>query len=503
MNIRVMALVLCCADAVLAQERPLEPMVQGTLLPGVPQVYTVRAAAGDVISGTFEMKDKEPTPTLTIAFYDENGATVKEQSFRGGPLRIGFVVPANGAYRIRITATIPAGGPYTLRTEKQTPAEWMAGAVAVTPVVSFKSARIDQLAKDVNAGQAGAVERFWAEAETRGGPLIENMEGNDQFVLATFLWKEIYETHNVLVIWPGAPREDNYMSHVPGTNVWYKTVRVFRGSRFEYELAPNDHGGVYLSQKDPLNPRSFSESSVLETPDAPDESWYRRTPAVRGTIRPYHVDSALLKATRDISVYTPPGYAPSNGPYPLLILFDGDAYVDNTRLGAPNTLDNLIAEHRIRPTVVCFVSDNRSNFSRNPEQEPIYAAAMATELVPWLRSSHAVSKDPKDVVIGGYSAGARAAAYSGMHYPKVFGNLLLQSGGGDPNLVIDSPKAPLRIYMDVGLYEDPWDSPYTLYVWLEKGYDVIYRETAGAHQGVHWAATLAEGLIALLGQTAK
>jgi enterochelin esterase family protein len=217
----------------------------------------------------------------------------------------------------------------------------MAVAAAVTPVVRFKSARIDQLANDVNAGQAGAAERFWAEAEARGGPLVETIPGNDQYFLVTFLWKEIYETYNVLVIWPGAPREDNYMSHVPGTNVWYETVRVFRGSRFSYQLAPNDRGEVYLTaQKDPLNPSSFGEGSVLETPGAPDESWHRRTPSVRGTIRLYHLDSALLKATRDISVYTPPGYAPSNGPYPLLILFDGAAYVDNTRLGAPNTLDN-------------------------------------------------------------------------------------------------------------------------------------------------------------------
>jgi enterochelin esterase-like enzyme len=31
-----------------------------------------------------------------------------------------------------------------------------------------------------------------------------------------------------------------------------------------------------------------------------------------------------------------------------------------------------------------------------------------------------------------------------------------------------------------------------------KGYEVIYRETGGAHEFVHWSATLAEALIALL-----
>jgi len=33
-----------------------------------------------------------------------------------------------------------------------------------------------------------------------------------------------------------------------------------------------------------------------------------------------------------------------------------------------------------------------------------------------------------------------------------------------------------------------------------RGYDVTYRETGGAHQDLHWRATLAEGLVALLGQ---
>jgi enterochelin esterase family protein len=222
----------------------------------------------------------------------------------------------------------------------------------------------------------------------------------------------------------------------------------------------------------------------------------------------------LLKATRDISVYTPPGYAPSNGPYPLLILFDGAAYADNAQLGAPNTLDNLIAEHRIRPTVVCFVSDNRGNLGKD---QRTYAAAMATELVPWLRSSYSVSTDPRNVVIGGYSAGVAGAGTAALYYPAVFGNVLSQSGGS-LNLLplyLEAPKVPVRFYIDSGLYEyneqpvppdeRAMNENYLVRtrhfrdVLLAKGYDVTYRETGGAHQGLHWAATLAEGLIALLG----
>jgi len=65
------------------------------------------------------------------------------------------------------------------------------------------------------------------------------MAGGDKYFLVTFLWKEIYETHNVLVLWPSPTPQEDYLTHLAGTNVWYKTVRVFRGSRFEYALAPN------------------------------------------------------------------------------------------------------------------------------------------------------------------------------------------------------------------------------------------------------------------------
>jgi enterochelin esterase-like enzyme len=525
----VMVPVTFCVSAALAQERPLQPVVQGDLAPGVAQIYTLRANAGDVISGTLEMKDKGATPPFTVALYDESGSKMKERTFQRPPFPIAFVIPKNAVYQIRITATGPMGGSYTLRTEQRTPAERMAGAAAVTPIVSFRSARIDELAKDVSAGQVGAVEHFWSEAEAHGGPLVETIEGNDQDVLVTFLWKEIYETRNVLAIWPGPAPQDYYMSLIPGTNVWYKTVRVRRGSRFGYALAPNNRSenrDALTAQRDPLNPRfAAGGRSILETPGAPDESWYRRTPSVRGTITEHHLDSVLLKGRRDVSVYTPPGYAPANGPYPLLILFDGSTYAtgsdDFGGLWAPNTLDNLIADHRIRPTVVCFVSDNRSNMAK-AKGIPTYATAMATELVPWLRSSYAVSTDPKDVVIGGLSAGASMAGFVALQYPTVFGNVLLQSGGQQPlpPLYLEAPKVPVRFYIDMGLHEylgweylAPDEQAVTENplirmrhfrdVLQAKGYDVMYKETGGSHEDIHWRATLAEGLIALLGQPAK
>lgn len=521
-----------CASS-YAQERRLQPLVEGDFSSGLPQTFVLRADAGDVIFGTFKPQGTTNATPISVTFYDSDNSKVDELvAYYSAEWPIGFVAPKSGTYRIRITPPASGGGSYKLTTEKQTARERTAG-VTVTATVRFESPRVVQLAKEVTAGKAGAVSQFWLEAKERGGPLIESIKGDEKNVLVTFLWRETYDTYNVLVDWSGPAPQDYYMSHVPKTNVWYKTWRLRRGSRFSYNLAPNDRparpgDAHYTAQRDPLNPRVANPlvaygHSILETPGAPDESWFSRTPAVRGSITQHSLDSVLLKKRREISVYTPPGYSLSNGPYPLLILFDGGAYISN--LGAPNTLDNLINEHRIRPTVVCFVSDARG-VSANQEQA--YGAAMATELVPWIRSSYAVATNPKDVVIGGYSAGGGMAGSIAFNYPDIFGNVLLQSGGGRlVPLYVNAPKLPLRFYIDQGLYEygswpflspdeqavDGWfdeDLPPQGPNWLlrtrllrtvlqAKGYDVTYHETGGIHEFVHWRATLADALIALLG----
>jgi enterochelin esterase family protein len=523
-----LALTALFTSAALAQERPLQPVVQGDIGPGVPQTYTFHANAGDLIFGSLEQKGLSGGQ---VALYDLKGSKLKVEPFYDDPrpTLLGLVAPKTGDYRVQISATGTAAGSYTLRTRKQTPSERMKGVAPVTPVVRFKSHRITQLVDDVKAQRANAVERFWGEAQAHGGPIIETIAGDDKYVLVTFLWKEIYETHNVLALWQSFAPEEDYLTHLLGTNVWYKTVRVFRGSRLWYALAPNHRSddrdnewGSLTAQLDPLNPYLFigESGSVLETPGAPDESWWRNTPPARGAITEHRLDSVLLKKPRDVSVYTPPGYSPSSGPYPLLVLFDGRAYLDF--MNVATTLDNLIAQHRIRPPIVCFISDSRGvsvNPDQNPDQRPTYADSMATELVPWLRSSYSISADPKDVVIGGYSASAVMSTYVALHYPTVFGNALLQSGGAGNllRLLIDAPKVPVRFYIDYGLYElGPWvrlapdERPYSEPAILvsrrvrdilqAKGYNVIYRETGGAHDMIHWRATLAEGLIALLGQ---
>jgi enterochelin esterase family protein len=231
--------------------------------------------------------------------------------------------------------------------------------------------------------------------------------------------------------------------------------------------------------------------------------------------------STLLKGPRNIWIYTPPDYESDNIARPLVILFNGPMYF-GSGVG-PTVVDNLAAEGKIRPPVVCVIqSDPPSQLLTSR-----LAEAVATELVPELRSTYRISSDAKDVVIGGFSANAVWASYIALQHSNIFGNVLSQSGAFrfrlpgklEPNslssMFADAPRAPVRFYIDSGLYEPvpsaqgPADESaldesntagnrHFRDVLRAKGYDVIYKETGGGHDQLHWRATLAEALIALL-----
>jgi enterochelin esterase-like enzyme len=551
-------LTLLLSISILVHPQGLTGLVPTPLSFGVPteravksgevHEYDFTAGAGDLISGTLSL----PGLAAIVEFVDSTGQIVRTALVFDDdsvPLSLGFVAPAAGSYRLRIRAfdrfedgTPPAprerlavigtaAGRYTLRVETASVSERMRGP---EPPVreDYSSPRLKRLAEDVKAGRAAAVEAFWREIAGKG-PLSEDIVGNDRDADVTFLWREIYDTRNVKLT--GA-LYGNYMSRLAGTDVWHKTVRLRRGSRFSYRISPNDRPDTEFatSQLDPLNPRKFPDhptipsgygvSSVLDMPGAPDEQWAMRTPVRRGLIGERSITSALLKNEAKIWIYTPPGYQPTAGPYPLVVLLDGFFYVSPRWTAAPATLDNLINDGRIRPAIVLFDHRNRGGGLAGRAR---YGEALVREVMPMLRASYPISTNPADTIVGGYSAGGTAAAEIALLHPDIFGNVLSQSGSfrgrdpGDdePNATVRKylavPPRPLRFYLETGLYDNAPGTDLPMYemvldetnlmgnrhlrdVLRAKGYDVTYREVGGNHDYLHWRAMLADGLMTLL-----
>ena len=417
-----------------------------------------------------------------------------------------------------------------------------------------RSPRIERLRADVASGLTNT-DAFWSEVKATGTPLIEPL--GEKHALVTFLWRGAPDTRNVVVLlsdFAGVRPQDHMMRRLENSDVWFLTVRLPPAARFLYRLSPNDPlnnaflGGLLGSspQPDPLNPKSFFDiGSIAELPGAPRQPWIVSNPDnPSGTVSNEQVIvSTQMKMERLVWVYTPPGYRSTGAPADLLVIFDGRMYID--RLLAPITFDNLIAGKRIAPVVAVFIENPFSVRNDELSANPAYADFIATELVPWMRQRFNVTKDPRRVVIAGASAGGDGAMYVALQHSHVFGNVLSQSAGlsspermqqyaerapgaetGDRHVVeeiedrsltegvwlarlfIAVPKRPIRFYMDVGTFEADFmggglgalePNRHMRDVLLAKGYDVHYQEFIGGHDYINWRGTLADGLIALLG----
>jgi len=407
--------------------------------------------------------------------------------------------------------------------------------------VTPQSPRLAALAAQLAKGDSAAADKFWREVAEQGTPLVEPIEGDQEHVLVTFLFRGGEDVRNVVIfvdrgLWGDIP--SNRMDRLATTDVWYRTYRFRWDARFTYSLSVNDpltslqgirEAGEWLKRsatwrKDPLNPRKFPAFprpiSVVELPGAPAQPWVVPRPGVpKGQVQAHKVKSMILGNERTVWVYTPPGYDRSEPCYGVLVLFDGGAY--NGWVPTPTILDNLTAERRIPPLVAVLVSHpDLPTRNRELTCSDSFTRFLAEELIPWLRAMYHVTEDPALTVVGGSSNGGLAAAFTAFRHPEIFGNVLSQSGAfmyspleeREPEWMIRqfvaSPTLPIRFHIDFGLMEDhPTDGAvpnivmtnrHLRDVLLAKGYRVHYQEFNGGHEYVNWRGTLADGLIALL-----
>lgn len=397
------------------------------------------------------------------------------------------------------------------------------------------SPRIAQLLRDLQRGGQRVIDDFWQDIQAEGTPLIESVD--DGWVLVTFLWRgEARRTATGYGV-------DVTLSRIDRTDLWYgsqrlpsdlRTLYYFRHGtdRFILPRDPRSDGPNHI---DPFNRRPFylpadrndptdytSWLSLLELPSAPDESWSRPLPGVtRGSMLTTTIPTTALGGRRRVAVYRPA--TNPTGPLALLVVFDG--FLARTVLRIPTTLDNLIAAGRIPPTLALFVTaPNGKRRGRELCPRPAIANFVLRELLPWAQHRWHISDDPGKRVVAGTSLGGLVASYIGMVAPDEFGCVLSQSGSywwpvpsADDNepewltrAFADSPKLPLRFYLDIGDRETRYplgDGLEMLYVnrrfrdvLLDRGYDVSYVEYSGWHDYINWRRTFADGLLALIGK---
>lgn len=315
----------------------------------------------------------------------------------------------------------------------------------------------------------------------------------------------------------GLPTAQRF-TRLAGTDLWYLSFEVPRGSRFEYKLEVQ-RGGRRTLLRDPLNPRiardPFGANSVCHAPGYETPEWTLPDPEARpGTLEVLDVPSRLHGRAQHVTVYRPARFKSSRR-YRLLVVFDGDDYVRFA--GLKTVLDNLIHRHEIPPLVVALSQspDRMSDYAASPA----HAAWVTDELLPLLEHRLPLRARPADRGLLGASLGAVAALQTAHHRPGLFGGLLLQSGSfafSDYGEGADDPRmAPVlhfvnelrahpvrvadKVFLSCGIYEGLIYHNRSLVPRLqEAGMDVRFVEARDGHNWENWRDRLREGLTWLL-----
>ena len=276
------------------------------------------------------------------------------------------------------------------------------------------STRLQTLQKDLDAaGKREALQLFWKEVKEHGAPLVEESEGDDGYCLVTFVWQASEKLRGVLLISLMTNPTEHPMTHLPGTDVWYLSLRLPSNLRATYQFFPDElsaSGKESVAspwaeyRPDPFNPNTFAfyteeedptdfkmTRSVLELPEAPPQPWIEPQENVpKGKVQVHSMASNILGNERRVWVYTPSGYKPgTDKPYPLLVLLDGWAYA--FLMPTFTILDNLIAAGEIPPTVA-VLPDSLGPETRMKElvfSQP-FNDFLVTELLPWVLTQYAV-----------------------------------------------------------------------------------------------------------------
>ena len=256
---------------------------------------------------------------------------------------------------------------------------------------------------------------------------------------------------------------------------------------------------------DRANPRQvaggFGANSELRMPRyQPAPELEMRPEVARGELDSLSFTSDLLRNTRPIRVYLPPGYRQSDRRYPALYFLDGTDYL---RLARVNVVaDNLIHEGSIEPLVMILAPPitpeaRATEYGNNP----MFAECLVKELVPLMQSRYRLLDDARQRALCGDSYGGLASFYIGLRSPGVFGNIASQSGhfgfddGAILKLVQTTNLQGYKFYFHCGTYETGIVAHGTSFVGFNrkmrdalaaKEASFTYREYPSGHSWGYW-----------------
>jgi enterochelin esterase-like enzyme len=218
------------------------------------------------------------------------------------------------------------------------------------------------------------------------------------------------------------------------------------------------------------------------------------------------VDSIWFKSgidslrPRAIKIFKPYGFA-SLSNLPSLYVHDGFEALKSEYF--QNVLDNLIADHKIKPIIVVFVPPVLREDEYVGRRQRAFTTMLCDELVPLIDKSYPTSRKPEDRGMMGISNGGHVSLATVLKRPDVFLNGAGQSSTITPQLleILDnavqhrSSHKPFNLYMDVGQYDLDYPGTDGSFLNLNREFSAeltkdgiihMYREVNDGHEWANW-----------------
>ena len=130
------------------------------------------------------------------------------------------------------------------------------------------------------------------------------------------------------------------------------------------------------------------------------------------------------------TLYLPPEYSPKKGPYPIIFFLHG-AGGGNASSEVLRLYEAARKSKHIGDCVIVFPEKYPGTVWRDGAKDKRPETNVLKELLPYLESKYAISKDRRHRTVMGFSMGAAGAIYWGAKYVDLFSVVVaLDAGGG-------------------------------------------------------------------------
>jgi enterochelin esterase family protein len=231
--------------------------------------------------------------------------------------------------------------------------------------------------------------------------------------------------------WPGGMKQPLTKDD---QGVWSITVGPLTPELWGYSFTVD--GVQALDPRNGNTKRDGTRLANILLISGPESELYEVKDVPHGTVSMVWYDSPSLKMKRRMYVYTPPDYATTTARYPVFYLLHGGGGDEEawTTLGrAPEIMDNLIAQGKVRPMIVVMPNENSNQIAApsvvaplptgvagNPMQGTAmldFPKSIVTDLIPFIDKAYRTLTDRGNRAIAGLSMGG------GMTLLAAFNNL--------------------------------------------------------------------------------